>query len=110
MRSSVPAQSNSRPTPTWLKDLNTEPTQPQGNRADKHNKKEALYPGMYLEPRYRLSAAAYFQLLQNLMHVVLNRGGTNCELTGNIFVGQPCWTRARTSCSRNVREGGASGR
>ena|SRR5689334_19937133 len=87
MRSSVPAQSNSRPTPTWLKDLNTEPTQPQGNRADKHNKKEALYPGMYLEPRYRLSAAAYFQLLQNLMHVVLNRGGTNCELTGNIFVG-----------------------
>src|ERR1700737_3205711 len=46
-----------------------------------------LVDGVWVPSRGGLSAAAHLQLLQDVMHVVLHRGGTDRQLTRDVLVG-----------------------
>src|ERR1700737_1742841 len=46
-----------------------------------------LVDGVLVPPGGGLSAAAHLQLLQDVMHMVLDRGGTDRQLTRDVLVG-----------------------
>jgi hypothetical protein len=46
-----------------------------------------LDAGVHVQPRRGLPTAAHLQLLQDIMHVVLDRGGTDRKLTCDVLIG-----------------------
>ena len=47
---------------------------------------EVLDVEVHMQPRRCLSAASHLQFLQDIMHVVLDRGGTDRQLARNVLV------------------------
>src|SRR5438132_3858135 len=56
-------------------------------RRANREEKRGLDAEVHVQPGRGLSAAAHLQLLQDMMHVVLDRGGADCKLTRDVLVG-----------------------
>src|SRR6266446_56026 len=86
--------------PTWFRSMPTRSRDLVKKRRMRHGARKRLRPwqimrrsegwlvdGVWVPPGGGLSAPAHLQLLQDIMHVVLDRRGTDRQLTRDVLVG-----------------------